>query len=271
MSGGLKSALQGHLIPDWPAPSGVRAVCTTRVGGVSDAPYDSLNLGDHVGDEPAHVAANRATLQAALGVRPVFLNQVHSTEVTFLDAHTADGTVADACLTDQLGVACTVMVADCLPVLFTTRQGQAVAAAHAGWRGLAGQGDAGILEKTYERFSALVHINKAQSATEIIAWLGPCIGPGAFEVGDDVRAAFVQDRTPDSAQAAACFRPLPSGKWLADLAGLARLRLRRMGITQLFGNDSSAPWCTVSNPSQFFSHRRDRVSGRFCASIWREI
>jgi hypothetical protein len=254
------------LIPDWPAPAGVCAVCTTRAGGVSSAPYDSFNLGDHVNDNPAHVAANRATLDAALGARAVFLNQVHGTAVATLEANSPDGMVADACITDQMGVACTVMVADCLPVLFTTRQGQAVAAAHAGWRGLAGQGGLGVLEQTFKHFSALALMDKAQEATEIIAWLGPCIGPDAFEVGDEVYAAF----TASDALASACFQKQTSGKWLADLAGLARLRLRALGITHIYGNDSSAAWCTVGNASQFFSHRRDRVSGRFCASIWRE-
>lgn len=253
------------LTPDWPAPAGVRAVCSTRAGGVSGAPYDSLNLGDHVGDNPTHVATNRAILQAALGVRPVFLNQVHGSDVLVLDAKSQDGTVADACITDQFGVACTVMVADCLPVLFTTRQGQAVAAAHAGWRGLAGQDGAGVLEETFRRFIALSLMDKAQAATEIIAWLGPCIGPSAFEVGDEVRMAF----TVNDALAAACFQPLACGKWLADLAGLARLRLGALGVTQVYGNNSSAAWCTVGNASRLFSHRRDRVSGRFGVSIWR--
>ncbi len=265
---GAKGNTQMHpdwLLPDWPAPSGVQAVCSTRVGGVSAAPYDSFNLGDHVGDQPAHVAANRARWAGALGVRPVFLNQVHGCEVLQLKTDTPDGTVADACLSDQAGVACTIMVADCLPVLLTTRDGRVVAAAHAGWRGLAGQGGVGILEQTYKRFSALALIDKGQEATEIIAWLAPCIGPQAFEVGAEVRAAFVSG----DANAASCFQPRPDGKWLADLAGLARQRLRAMGITQLYGNDSSAPWCTVGNASRFFSHRRDRVSGRFCVSIWK--
>jgi YfiH family protein len=252
------------LVPDWPAPAGVRAVCTTRAGGASLAPYNSFNLGDHVGDEPAQVAGNRAALHAALGVRPVFLNQVHGTDVLHLHATSLDGTVADACLTDQLGLACTVMVADCLPVLLTTTQGRVVAAAHAGWRGLAGQGGNGVLEETYKRFSALALMDKAQAATETIAWLGPCIGPDVFEVGDEVRTAF----TAHDALASGCFKPLPGGKWLADLAGLARLRLHAMGISQIYGNDSSAAWCTVTQSSRFFSHRRDRVSGRFCASIW---
>jgi len=252
------------LIPDWPAPAGVHAVCTTRAGGVSAAPYHGLNLGDHVGDQRGAVAANRATLAAALGVRPVFLNQVHGVEVAVLNRHTPDGTVADACLSTQPGVACTVMVADCLPVLFTTRQGQAVAAAHAGWRGLAGQGGVGVLEATLESFSAIAKMDHGQVATEMIAWLGPCIGPQAFEVGDDVRAAFTQsDRS-----AADCFQAMTAGKWLADLPALARRRLHALGITEVYGNDGSPAWCTVSNDSRFFSHRRDRVSGRFCVSVW---
>ncbi|MCF8161426.1 MAG: laccase domain-containing protein, partial [Polaromonas sp.] len=193
------------LTPDWPAPAGVHAVCSTRTGGVSAAPYDSLNLGDHVGDDPAHVAANRAILQEAIGARPVFLNQVHGAQVVALDAFTPDGTVADACLTDQPGLACTVMVADCLPVLFASVDGRRVAAAHAGWRGLAGQGGQGILEATV----------KHMQATDIIAWLGPCIGPRVFEVGDEVRAAFAAT----DPLAGGCFKPLAPGKWLADLAG----------------------------------------------------
>ena len=244
------------LIPDWPAHLGVRAVCSTRAGGVSVAPYDGLNLGDHVGDAPAHVAANRAIFQQAIGAHPVFLNQVHGTQVVTLEASTQDGTIADACVTDQPGLACTVMVADCLPVLFTTTQGHRVAAAHAGWRGLAGQGRVGILEATVKHLQA----------NDIIAWLGPCIGPQVFEVGDEVRAAF----TATDAKAADCFKPLTPGKWLADLAALARLRLRTLGIHQIYGNDSSAAWCTVGNASRFFSYRRDRVTGRFCASVWRE-
>lgn len=254
------------LIPDWPAPPGVRAVCSTRAGGISVAPYNSLNLGDHVGDKPGAVASNRATLQAAMGVRPVFLNQVHGVDVALLNPDTPDGTVADACLCEQSGVACTIMVADCLPVLFCRCDGLAVAAAHAGWRGLAGQAGVGVLEQTCMSFSALELIQKAQVATEMIAWLGPCIGPTAFEVGDEVRATFIAS----NAHAANCFQALPSNKWLADLAALARMRLLAMGIKQIYGNDSSAPWCTVGNASRFFSHRRDRVSGRFCASIWLE-
>ncbi len=255
------------LIPDWPAPAGVRAVCSTRAGGVSVAPYDSLNLGNHVGDASPQVAANRAIFQQGMGAKPVFLNQVHGDEVLQLDATTPNASIGDACLTKLPGIACTIMVADCLPVLFASTSGCWVAAAHAGWRGLAGSDGKGILEQTYKRFSALALIEHAQIATEIIAWLGPCIGPQAFEVGDEVRAAFVAQNQ----QAALMFEALAQGKWLADLAGLARQRLGALGIRQIYGNDSSPGWCTVGSPSRFFSHRRDRVSGRFAVSIWRDV
>jgi YfiH family protein len=261
-----KSMLRDWLIPDWPAPAGVHAVCSTRAGGVSCAPYDSLNLGDHVGDDPVHVAANRVIFQQAIGAQPVFLNQVHSTQVLQLDAATPHASVADACLTDQPGLACTIMVADCLPVLFASVDGHWVAAAHAGWRGLAGSNGAGILEETCKHFDTLALIDNGREDTHIIAWLGPCIGPKAFEVGDEVRTAFVATST----QAAAMFEPLAGGKWLANLAGLARQRLAALGVTQVFGNDGSADWCTFAQPSRFFSHRRDRVSGRLAVSIWRD-
>ncbi len=253
------------LIPDWPAPACVKAVCSTRAGGSSAAPYDSLNLGDHVGDRPAHVAANRHVFQQRIKALPVFLSQVHGTDVLQLTAQTPHASVADACLTDTPGVACTIMVADCLPVLFTTRQGQWVAAAHAGWRGLAGVDGAGVLETVFERFCALAHIEPARIATEIIAWLGPCIGPQMFEVGDEVRAAFLAH----DAQSAPLFEPQGGGKWLANLSGLARQRLTALGIAHIYGNDGGVNWCTVTQASRFFSHRRDRVSGRFAVSIWR--
>ena len=262
------------LIPDWPAPAGVRALFTTRAGGTSAAPYDTMNLGDHVGDVPERVAANRALLGQSMGAAPVFLQQVHGTAVLAVRPDTAHGPPADATTTSQRGVACTIMVADCLPVLFTTTDGAVVAAAHAGWRGLAGKQGRGILEETCECFMALALMRRAQSATNTIAWLGPCIGPDAFEVGADVRFAFV-DGDP---RAAACFAALASGKYLADLAGLARLRLQAQGVTQIYGNDGSAPWCTVGNASRFFSHRRDagvsgngfNTTGRMAACIWRE-
>ena len=253
------------LIPDWPAPSPVRAVCTTRQGGLSLPPYDSLNLGDHVGDDPAPVARNRGALSRALRARPVFLQQVHGSGVARLEMRTPDGTLADACIATDRGLACTIMVADCLPVLFTDTEGSVVGAAHAGWRGLAGTGGRGILENVVQAFRETTHFAGADSASETLAWLGPCIGPQAFEVGDEVKQAF---ELADPA-AAALFQPHADGKWLADLAGLARLRLMALGIARVYGNDGSATWCTVSNPSRFFSHRRDRVSGRFAASIWR--
>ena len=245
------------IVPDWPAPASVRAVCTTRAGGVSLPPYDSLNLGDHVGDAPAAVARNRAVLRSAIGARPVFLQQVHGSAVARLAAGTADGTPADGCVAAERGLACTIMVADCLPVLLADGEGRAVAAAHAGWRGLAG----GVLEATVQ---ALRAATPGAERGEIIAWLGPCIGPRAFEVGDEVRQAFMAQR----ADAAALFKPHAQGKWLADLQGLARLRLSSLGISQASGNDGSDAWCSVANPSRFFSHRRDRVSGRFAACVW---
>ena len=274
------------LRPQWPAPAHVHALCTTRAGGHSQPPYDCMNLGDHVGDDPQAVAANRSVLQAALHsvtpqARPVFLQQVHGTQVVALEPGTTDGVVADACVSTQPGLACAIMVADCLPVLLTDRAGTAVAAAHAGWRGLAGQGGVGVLEAVFEHFSALKHAHQSQSAiknvaneggdgcpNDTLAWLGPCIGPQAFEVGAEVQAAFCAHNP----AAARHFRPLAEGKYLADLAGLARQRLQALGITQIYGNDSSPAWCTVAQGSRFFSHRRDSValggSGRMAACIW---
>ena len=253
------------LQPEWPAPATVRAVMTDRHGGVSVSPYGSMNLGDHVGDRPDAVALNRSRLQAVLQRRPVFLQQVHGVHCVALDAATADGTAADACLATTPDVACTIMVADCLPVLFCDAQGTWVAAAHAGWRGLAGQGGVGVLERVLASLPS-----RSETNTDILAWLGPCIGPQAFEVGEEVRAAFCDA----DAQADVCFMPHSEGKFLADLAGLARRRLHGMGITRIYGNDSQAAWCTVSQASRFFSHRRDsRVlgqSGRMAACIWLE-
>jgi copper oxidase (laccase) domain-containing protein len=274
------------LIPQWPAPPGVQAVFTTRQGGVSLPPYDTLNLGDHVGDAAAAVAANRLMLQRALNCHPVFLKQVHATGVQELRLDSADGLVADASLTRQRGVACTIMVADCLPVLFAHLDHRVVASAHAGWRGLAGprvppNADPteplfdGVLEATFRRFSALVGAAQVAVAGRTIAWLGPCIGPMAFEVGAEVKSAFEavhpaagslfaeQPKAPDKTQ---------QKTYLADLPGLARLRLRALGITQIYGNDGTGDWCTVGRPSQFFSHRRDAVggrsTGRMAACIW---
>ena len=296
VSGDLGAALPADwLVPDWPAPAGVQSLCTTRAGGVSQGPYASMNLGTHVGDDPQAVQTNRALLQATLGqstpgARPVFLSQVHGTGVAALTASTPDNTEADACVATEAGVVCTIMVADCLPVLLAHASGAVVGAAHAGWRGLAGQGGVGVLESVmhalFERSQALALANTAQAAIEnvanntenfeavargTLAWLGPCIGPQAFEVGPEVREAFCAA----GPQYSACFVPSPTqqGKWLADLAGLARLRLQAMGVTRIDGNDSSAAWCTVTQSARFFSHRRDTAllggSGRLAACIWR--
>jgi YfiH family protein len=250
---------------DWVLPTGVHAVCTTRAGGVSQVPFDSLNLGDHVGDDPKNVMANRALLQAQLGgARPVFLSQVHGVDVAKLNVATPDGTTADACITQDLGVACTIMVADCLPLLFTDHEGSVVAAAHAGWRGLA----AGVVEQTVDALCTQASVTPAQ----IHVWLGPCIGPDAFEVGADVREAFTLSTSvePDQAQRFFKSHPTHAGKWLADLAGLARLRLQALGVRLVAGNDSTSEWCTVHQNSRLFSYRRDGVTGRFAVCIWRD-
>ena len=241
------------LIPDWPAPARVRAVFTTRSGGCSSAPYDSFNLGDHVGDDPAQVQANRLALQASMGGRPVFMKQEHGVEVLTLHPSTPDGLPADACVTASPGLACTVMVADCLPVLLAHPDFVGVAAAHAGWRGLAGTpGQNGVLEELFKSFSALALVNRENVATKTIAWLGPCIGPQVFEVGAEVKAAFEIS----TSGASDLFVATPNNTYLANLQGLARLRLNALGIRHIYGNDGSPGWCTVANVSRFFSHRR---------------
>ena len=260
--------------PDWPAPPGVRAVFTHRASaqwaGASTGPFGAFNLGDHVGDAPQAVAANRAQLQQALQARPVYLRQVHGADIAPLALDTPDGATADGAWTDQRGLACTVLVADCLPILLTDTAGRRVAALHAGWRGLAG----GVLERGLEQFMAPAPTDQAQYAmkiavNQVLAWLGPCIGPRAFEVGAEVRQAFMAS----DAHAADCFAPLDGGKYLADLPALARRRLARLGVSRVHGNDSSVPWCTVGNEAQFFSYRRDQQrlggSGRMAACIWR--
>lgn len=266
-------------VPQWPAIAGVQAVFTTRHGGVSQAPWDSLNLGVHVGDAAPAVAQNRRILECSLsraagrGVALQFLNQVHGWQVQMLPCY-QELPQADACVTHLPGHACTIMVADCLPVLIAHRKLGVVGAAHAGWRGLLGYEGVGVLEALWQAYTHLVRKQDAGASHEAIAaytqvWLGPCIGPTAFEVGAEVYQAFVQEQ----AQAQHCFaRATPSGKWWADLAGLARQRLQTLGVTQVYGNDSSQQWCTFGNPSQFFSHRRDAAvrgsTGRMAAAIW---
>ncbi|MET4579757.1 peptidoglycan editing factor PgeF [Ottowia thiooxydans] len=263
------------IVPDWPAPAGVQAVFTTRNGqagaeGASQSPWDRFNLGDHVGDDALHVAANRAALQHSLKAQAVFLNQVHGVTVASLDTTTEHGTVADGAICAHPRVACTVMVADCLPVLFTDATGAVVGAAHAGWRGLA----AGVLEHTARALrkmaaSAVPHHLAHQDPIELMAWLGPCIGPEAFEVGAEVKDAFVRD----DPGAQACFVSTHANKYLANLQGLARRRLKADGVTRVYGNDGSSNWCTVTDSGRFFSYRRDQSvlggTGRMAACIWR--
>ncbi len=237
---------------------------TTRNGGKSIAPFASLNLGDHVGDHVLSVGANRAVLSRAIQAKPVFMRQVHGHHTCRLDTHSHQGDEGDASVTEHPGVACTVLVADCLPILLTNEGGSVAGAVHAGWRGLLGAARRGVLESACDEFMALALMKPRHTATNMIAWLGPCIGPEKFEVGADVRNAYLSD---DRASAP-LFRAIAPGKWLANLPGLARQRLQRLGISAIYGNDGSTAWCTVSNPSQFFSYRRDGACGRMAACIW---
>ncbi|AVP57842.1 peptidoglycan editing factor PgeF [Pulveribacter suum] len=261
------------IAPDWPAHLRVRAFCTTRRGGVSAPPLDSLNLGQFVGDDPQAVAANWAAVQTVLDseggpVHTVRTLQVHGSRVVAAHSGTPAGLEADACTTAEPGVACVTMAADCLPVLLADCAGTRVAAAHAGWRGLAG----GVLEAALQPFWPPAPVHQAPAAinsgAQVLAWIGPGIGPQAFEVGAEVREAFVAH---DPA-AAAHFTARPGGKFLADLPALARQRLRAAGVSAVYGNDSSPAWCTAGQPSRFFSHRRDSAvlgrSGRMAACIW---
>lgn len=248
------------LRPHWPALPGVFAGMSLRAGGVSVGPWTSLNLGGAVGDDAAAVAENRARFAAALGARPVWLQQVHGARVVRLHGGAADAALppADAAWTSHPGVACAVLVADCLPVLMALRDGSAVAAAHAGWRGLA----AGVLEATVQALCA----GTGAAPRDIVAWLGPCIGPRQFEVGADVLAAFGQ--APAASEAALFVGRLRfdgSPRWLAHLPRLARQRLQGAGVALV----SEAGACTVEDVSSFFSFRRDGVTGRHAAAIWR--
>lgn len=236
-----------HIKPDWPAPANVRALVSTRQGGVSRPPYDSFNLGDHVGDDSADVARNRQLLRAHLPANPKWLKQVHGTAVAHAD-NLNEPVEADASVAFTAGVVCVVLTADCLPVFFCDRQGTRVAAAHAGWRGLA----AGVLEASVAAMRADPH--------EVMAWLGPAIGPLAFEVGDEVREEFVSDQP----QAVTAFLAGQPGKWLADIYGLARLRLARAGVRHVYGGGL----CTHTDAERFYSFRRDKTTGRMASLIW---
>lgn len=235
------------LQPAWPAPHSVQAIQTLRSGGCSATPWNSFNLGDHVGDDPVCVNANRVALGNFLPAAPTWLKQVHGT-ATVDAAFSTKMLEADAVFTNQPGQVCAVMTADCLPVLFCNRAGTVVAAAHAGWRGLA----AGVLEACLAKM--------AVSPSEILAWLGPAIGPQCFEVGDEVRATF----TAHTPEAELAFQAHAEGKWLADIYLLARQRLQQVGVNAIYGGE----FCTVSEPKKFFSYRRDGITGRMASLIW---
>jgi hypothetical protein len=241
------SILHHCISPEWPAPANVRALQTTRNGGVSVAPYASFNLGSHVGDNPLAVSRNRMLLAPLLPSEPVWLNQVHGLGVA--DAgHAGCLPEADASVSKHPGAVCVVMTADCLPVLLCDDKGSVVGAAHAGWRGLCD----GVIESTVSAMNV--------PASTLMAWLGPAIGPGEFEVGDEVRAAFVAKQP----QAAAAFMACNNGKWLADICQLARLRLNDLGISRIYGGGL----CTYREAERFYSYRRDGVTGRMGTFIW---
>ncbi len=244
--------------PDWPAPRNVKALQTTRVGGVSVAPYASLNLGTHVNDDGIAVARNRQLLSPYLPSEPVWVNQVHGIET--IDAAKSDCVQnADASFTTQRNVVCVTMTADCLPVLLCDAAGTIVAAVHAGWRGLCD----GVIEAAIHKMNV--------PTSEILAWLGPAIGPTAFEVGHDVREAFIKH----DAQAEQAFKALgahkndhESDKWLCDMYLIAKQRLNKLGVTQIYGASVNEDFCTYTDDARFFSFRRDNVTGRMASLIW---
>jgi len=241
------------IIPVWPAPANVRAIQTTRAGGVSVAPYDTLNLGMHVEDNPLNVARNRQLLNAYVPAEPVWLNQVHG--VTVIDAGVASCVPdADAAFSKSRAAVCAVMTADCLPLLFCNREGTVVAATHAGWRGLCD----GVIEATIEAMQV--------PPDSLMAWLGPAIGPQAFEVGEDVRQEFITQQS----EARDAFVPAGGDKWLGNIYSLAQLRLGRKGVTEIYGGGIDQDFCTYTDASRFFSFRRDGKTGRMASLIWLE-
>jgi YfiH family protein len=234
------------LVPDWPAPDRVKACVTTQAGGVSVAPFASFNLGEHVEDDSFAVSSNRQSLRDVIGCAPAWLRQVHGVQVVLADV--AQVLEADASYAVGAGVACAVLTADCLPVLFCDRAGTRVAAAHAGWRGLAG----GVLEATVQAM--------ALPPEQLLAWLGPAIGPAAFEVGAEVREVFIAAHP----QAASAFVPSHNGgRFMADIYALARIRLAACGVTAVYGGG----FCTVSD-QRFYSYRRAARTGRFASLVW---
>jgi polyphenol oxidase len=239
------------LTPEWPVPGSVRALSSLRGGGVSAAPYASLNLGSHVEDAAAAVRENRRLLRATAGLpsEPAWLEQVHGVGVRNLDTEAPVGP-ADASATRQTGRVCAILTADCLPVLLAAESGAQVAAAHAGWRGLA----AGVIEATVGAFGG--------SGEALLAWLGPAIGPGHFEVGAEVRDELL--RADPAAEGA--FSPNARGRYMADLYALARSRLGRLGVRRIYGGGE----CTYAGADKYFSHRRDGLTGRQATLIWLE-
>ncbi len=239
------------IIPRWPAPANVMAIQTTRAGGVSVAPYDTLNLGMHVADNPLNVARNRQLLNAYVPTEPVWLNQVHGTTVIDAGA-TSCVPDADAAFSKSRGAVCAVMTADCLPLLFCNRQGTVVAATHAGWRGLCD----GVIEATIDAMQV--------APDSLMTWLGPAIGPQAFEVGEDVRQEFIAQQS----EAKDAFVPAGDGKWLGNMYRLAQLRLEYKGVTDIYGGGVDQDFCTYTDASRFFSFRRDVKTGRMASLIW---
>lgn len=238
------------FVPDWHLPSAVKAWQTCR--GIGPMPYGGFNLGQHVGDNPSTVAANRNHLLTVVPAQPVWLNQVHGNRVLELPMSDEASIEADAVMTTVPGVVCAVMTADCLPVLFADKAGRVVGAAHAGWRGLA----AGVLEALARKMTRCVN----GQPQDLLAWLGPAIGPASFEVGDEVRDAFVSLDVANTGY----FKPGAPGKWLADLPAIAAAKLRTLGV----GHITPSGCCTYTQPEQFYSFRRDQITGRMATMIW---
>ena len=251
----MKHPSHDWIVPDWPAPANVKAFITTRSGGVSVGPHASFNLGLRADEDPHTVARNRALLQQHLPQTPKWLRQVHGTRVVDADAvnEAEESPHADASVARLRGTVCSIMIADCLPILFTNRAGTHVAAAHAGWRGLSG----GVIANTVQVMRA-----SGDDPADLLAYIGPGIGPTAFEVGQDVYDAFTTQDT----QAKSAFVAHAPGKWLANLLTLARHALRAAGVQQVYGGGM----CTYSDPVRFYSYRRDKMTGRMAAFVWRE-
>ena len=242
-------SFKDHVItPEWPVPSNVKAIVTTRKGGVSENNYASFNIAQHVEDNPEHVLANRSKLRKLLPNEPIWLSQVHGNRMIHANANTSQNIEADAAVTNQPNVVLSIQTADCLPVLLCNQQGTVVGACHAGWRGLAND----IIENTVQEMQC--------SSETVIAYLGPAIGPEKFEVGEEVREVFVNKHS----LAASAFVQTSADKWLADIYALAKIRLSAIGVSNIYGGD----FCTFSDENRFFSYRRNKQTGRLASLIW---